>query len=362
MSNDVLFFTAEDLERMARELFRANGSPAREAELMATRLVAANLVGHDSHGVLRIYTYLQWVRDKLVNPGATVSMVRDHGSTVIVDGHNGYGQVAAEATMEIAIERARAHGIAGVGVVNLMHVGRLADYAIQAGKAGMIALISTNVGGTAQSVAPFGGIKGRLATNPFAACFPSASHEPVVFDMATSIVAEGKLRVARDGKLTVDDHLIIDKEGNPTNDPSDFYDGGAILPVGGKKGYKGYLLAFMVEVLAGLLTDGGFVGKEGELGFNNCTFMIVIDVERFRPLDRFKNDIDQMIEHLKNTPSRPGEEVLYPGEVELRSERERRQHGIPLAAETVRKLQAELDRADIPMDLESIAAGAVGRA
>jgi uncharacterized oxidoreductase len=355
MANDVLYFSAENLQHMARQLFQANGSPEGEAEVMASRLVGANLVGHDSHGVLRIYTYLQWVRDKLVNPGAAVRIVRDNGATVIVDGDKGYGQVAAEQTMEIAVERAREHGIAAVGVVNLMHIGRLADYAVQAAEAGMIALISTNAGGAAQSVAPFGGIKARLATNPFAAAFPSADHEPVVFDMATSIVAEGKLRVARDGKVPVEDGLIIDKEGNPTNDPNDLYDGGAILPLGGKKGFKGYLMGFMVEVLAGLLTDGGFVGRDEKPEFNNCTFMIVIDVESFRRLDQFKSEIDRMIDYFKDTPSRPGEEVLYPGEVELRKEQERRQHGIPLAAETVRKLQAELDLVNLDLRLESLA-------
>ena len=348
-------FAPETLESVAYDMFKATGSPEAEARLVASRLVASNLAGHDSHGVLRIYTYMGWTRDGRVKPGAKISIIKDNGATALVDGNWGYGQMAAEQTMAMAIKRARQHGIAAVGVTNLLHVGRLAEYAITAAKAGLIGLVSTSAGGYAQRVAPFGGIAGRIATNPFAASFPSADHEPVYFDIATSTVAEGKLQVARDAGAQMPENIIMDKEGNPTTSPTDFYDGGAILPLGGAKGYKGYLMAFLVEVLAGILTGGGFVGREEDPVFNNCTLMIAIDVEAFRPLAGFKDELDRMIAYLKATPSRPGEEVLYPGEVEVRSEQARRRDGIPLAAETVRKLQKELDILNLPTKLEALA-------
>ena len=352
---DTYYYSPETLEKIGFEMFKASGSPEEEARLISTRLVASNLAGHDSHGVLRLHTYMGWLRKGMIKPGATPAILKDNGATAVVDGHWGYGQVAAEYTMALAIERAHEHGVAAVGVTQLLHVGRLADYAITAAKAGMIALVSTSAGGFAARVAPFGGLAGRIATNPFAVGFPSSEREPVFFDFATATVAEGKLQVARDAGLDVAEGLILDKEGNPTTNPVDFYEGGAILPVGGPKGYKGYLMAFLVEVLAGLLTGGGFVGREEDPVFNNCTFMIVIDVEVFRNLGDFKGEMERLIDHLKATPAHPGDEVLYPGEVEVRNEAQRRRDGIPLAAETVRKIQEELDNLKVPLQMEGLA-------
>lgn len=343
----------DSLERAAFEIFKASGSPEAEARLIASRLLKSNLAGHDSHGVIRIPFYMRLLRDGIIKAGAEVEIVKDNGATVLVDGHWGYGQSAMEQTSHIAIERAQEHGISAVGVTHLLHIGRLADYAITAANAGLIGIVSTSAGGVGQKVTPFGGIAARIATNPFAAAFPGGAYAPVVFDMATSTVAEGKVQVMRDGKLEAPENILIDKEGNPTRNPLDLYEGGAILPVGGAKGYKGYLMAFMVEVLAGLLTGGGFVGKEEDPAFNNCTFMICIDVESFRPLDTFKGEIDRLIDYLKATPARPGEGVLYPGEVEARKEEERRRTGIPLADTTVKNLQQEMDTLGIPIRLEA---------
>jgi len=296
------------------------------------------------------------LRDGLIKPGATPEIVRDRGSTLLVRGHRGYGQVVAEEGMRLAIERARQHGIACVGVYDLLHIGRLADYVITGAKAGMASLIFTATGGSAAIVAPFGGKARRLSTNPFAFAVPSGREFPVVFDMATSVIANGKLRVAKDAAKGVLPGLIIDKEGNPSTNALDVERGGAILPLGGMdKGYKGYLMGFLVEVLGGLLTGGGFQGKEIDPLFSNPSFMIALDVERFRPMGLFKAELDRLIAYLKATPAAPGMEVLAPGEVEERNERERRRLGIALPEQTVRNLQAELDRFGIPMRLQSLA-------
>lgn len=360
---DTHYIDPDILEQATQEIFAASGSPEAEARLIAHRLLLSNLGGHDSHGVIRVSTYMGWLREGKIKPGAKISLLKDAGATAIVDGNWGYGQAAMEQTSQVAIERAKTHGISAVGVTKLMHIGRLADYALNAAKAGQIGLVCTTAGGAGNTVAPFGGIARRIATNPFAAAFPStAARGPVYFDFATSTVAEGKVQVARDAKKAMPDGILMDKSGKPTNNPNDLYEGGAIQPVGGAHGYKGYLLAFMVEVLAGILTGAGYVGQHEKPVFNNSTFMICIDVERLRPRDTFAAELDHLIDYLKATPARPGEGVLYPGELEKQKEAERRRTGIPLADETVKKLQAELDGFKIPIRLAPEAQAPLPRA
>lgn len=355
---DTHYIPPERLRAAARDLCLASGSPEEEADLLAERLVKANLAGHDSHGILRLAMYMQWMRDGIFKPGQKPEIVTDNGATCVVSGNRGYGQVAAEFAMGLAIERARQHGIAGVGTTNLSHVGRLADYAISAARAGMLGMVFTATGGRSVLVAPAGGRSARMSTNPIAVGFPSDRDYPIVFDMATSAYAEGKFRVMQDGGLQSPENLLIDKEGRPTTDPEDFFNGGAILPAGGVNGYKGYLLNFLVEVLGGLLTGGGYMGKEEDPLFNNCTMMIVIDVSRFRDMPVFKEELEGLIGYLKDSPPQEGQEVLYPGELEARREEERLRTGIPLAGRTVQNLQAELDRYGVKVRLTELAQAA----
>lgn len=342
------YFPWERLCGAARDLCLASGSPQAEADLVSTRLLKANLTGHDSHGIIRLAMYMRWMRDGWIEPGRTPEIVKDGGATCLVDGNRGYGQVAADYAMTVAIERAQAHGIAGVGVTNLGHIGRLADYVIRAAQANMVGMLFTSTGGKSSLVAPGGGKTRRMSTNPIAVAFPSDREQPIVFDMATSAYAEGKFRVMVDAGASSPENMIIDKEGHPTTNPADFYDGGAILPAGG---YKGYLLNFMVEALGGLLTGGGYMGKEEDPLFNNCTMMIVIDVARFRDLPGFKEDLEGFVAYLKASPAQPGEEVLHPGELEARREAERLRTGVPLAHKTVQDLQEELDRHGVIINL-----------
>jgi len=147
---------------------------------------------------------------------------------------------------------------------------------------------------------------------------------------------------------------VLDKDGHPTTNPADFYEGGALLPLGGDQGYKGYLLNFMVEALAGVLTGDGFVGRDKQPRFSNCTLMIVIKVDQFRALSGFKGDLEKLIGFMKATPSHEGQEVLYPGEVEERTETELLKTGIPLADKTVEKIQNQLNRYNVPITLTEL--------
>ncbi len=321
---------------------------------MATRLVKADLTGHASHGAIRIPTYMMMLRHDLIRPGATPELMRDNGPTALINGNRCYGQVGAERAMSVAIEKALQHGIAGVGVTNLAHIGRLADYANTASSADCLGLVFTSCGGVSSLVAPFEGLARRMATNPMAISVPSDREYPVVMDMATSVFAEGKLRVMMAAGRSAPEGTLLDKEGKPTTNPADFYAGGALLPLGGAQGYKGYLLNFMVEVLAGLLTGGGYAGGDTKAPFNNCTLMIVIDVRRFRELPLFKSELENMIAFLKDTPVEEGKEVLYPGEKEYRHEQAVLKSGVPLAEQTVEAIQEELDRYEVKIQLADL--------
>jgi len=352
------YFRPNRLEQAVHELCRASGSPEGEASLLAKRLVKSDLTGHPSHGVIRMPMYTRMIRADMIVPGAEPSVALDRGSIAVVDGQRGYGQVAAEYAMGVAIDRGRTHGVASVGVKNLGHIGRLADYAVSAAAAGCIGMVFASGGGGGILVAPFEGSTRRMSTNPMAVAFPSDREYPVVFDMATSVWAEGKFRVLQASGKPAPEGTVIDKEGRPTTNAGDFYAGGAILPLGGKNGYKGYLLNFMVEVLAGLLSGGGYLGRDETPVFTNCTLMVVLDVGRFRALPEFKQELEALIRYLKDSPVREGNEVLWPGEVEARNEAGLMRTGIPLAAKTVEAIQEELDHYKVPIRLADLGQGA----
>ena len=352
--SDTYYFQPDDLSRTAFQVCRASGSPEAEANLVSTRLLKADLTGHPSHGIIRVPMYMAMVRHAWIKPGVRPEFVHDHGPTALIDGNRCYGQIGAERAISVAIGKAQEHGIAGVGVTNLAHIGRLADYANSASSANCLALVFTSCGGVSSLVAPFEGLARRMATNPMALGIPSDREYPVVMDLATSVFAEGKLRVMMAAGTSAPEKSLLDKEGKPTTNPADFYAGGALLPLGGAQGYKGYLLNFLVEVLAGLLTGGGYAGGDDKAPFNNCTLMIVIDVQKFRDLSLFKSELESMIAFLKDTPVEEGKEVLYPGEKELRHEKAVLESGVPLADRTVEAIQKDLDRYDVKTQLADL--------
>jgi len=344
-------FPAGTLSGTARDVLLAAGSPAEEAALVADRLLAANLAGHDSHGIIRLHQYMDMLRAGTLKPGRKAEFVKDSGSTAVLTGLRGFGQTVATEAMKIAIQRAKEHNVAAIGVTDLNHVGRLADYVILAARQGMVAMMWTSTGGFSRIVAPFGAFERRMSTNPFAAALPSDRPAPVVLDFATSAYAEGKFRVMRDAGAHMPPNVLLDKEGRPSTDPNDLYAGGAIRPLGGEQGYKGYLLNFLVEVLGGILTGGGYLGKEANPPLSNCSLMVLLNVAAYRSLPDFKRELEALIAYLKAARSAPGERVLAPGEKEARIEAERSVKGIPLAAATVAGLQWELDHFNIPRTL-----------
>ena len=223
---------------------------------MADHLIEANLMGHDSHGVIRVAPYIELLRSGKWTANRHVEIVTDAGAVVVVDGGQGLGQVIAKEAIELGIERARAHGVAVVGVRNSGHMGRIGAWAEQAAAAGLVSLHFVNTTGFGIQVAPFGGSDRRLSVNPIALGVPRPGKEPLIHDMSTGTIAAGKIRVARNKGELLPEGAIIDNRGRPTRDPEAFFTDppGALTTAAG---HKGYGLALFVEVLAGALTGGG---------------------------------------------------------------------------------------------------------
>jgi uncharacterized oxidoreductase len=330
----------EILHDTGKAIFQAAGAAEEEAQIVMEHLVGANLAGHDSHGVILIPSYINRIKRGHIVPGAPLEIERESSTTAHLNGNWGFGYVVTTRAMEMAIAKAQAHNVAAVTIHLQGHVGRLADYPLMAAKAGMIGMITCDSGRSPKSVVPFGGRAARLGTNPISVAFPSDLEGPIFLDMATSAVAAGKLGVKRNRGEPAPLGWIVDKDGNDTTNVNDFYNGGAILPMGGDQAHKGYVLSFMVETLSGILTSLGF-GIDPQGRHNDGTFISVFNVSAFRPLDEFKRDIEAFVRYLKETPLAAGfTEVLYPGELEHRTAQQRRRDGIFVEEETWNQLMA----------------------
>lgn len=335
-------FTSAELKKVSEDIFLAAGASKDEAGIVSEHLIEANLVGHDSHGVIRIPQYMKLIEDGLLNPGAPLEIENETPATAVVNGNWGFGQVIAQKAMSLAIEKAGKCPIASVGAHNCNHIGRLASYVMMAAEQDMVGMLFVNGCGAAQSVAPWGGTGRRLATNPMAFAFPTGAGESVVLDITSSVVAEGKVRVKRNRGEQTPEGWLIDSEGNPTTNPMDFYGTppGALLPMGGIVGHKGYGLSLVNDILAGALGGAGCSRPNpGRMG--NGAFMVVIDIEKFTPIAEFSERVDALVNHVKTSPTAPGfSEILVPGELEAREKKKRLREGIFVGDETWNQISA----------------------
>ena len=240
---------ARRLQAICEDLFVRAGASKHNALCLAEHLVLANLVGHDSHGVWLIPMYLQGIRKGELAPSADPIIIKEEGAVVLVDGNHTFGQVAVHFATRQAIRKAKANKVALVGVVRLHHTGREGHFAEMAAEANVIAfLFSGGFGPGGWGVAPYGGLERQFGGNPIAMGFPGGAAEPVIVDMATSAVAIGKIAVARDRAAKLPPGAIVDKQGRPSQDPNDFFDGGAALTFAG---HKGSALALAADLLGG---------------------------------------------------------------------------------------------------------------
>jgi uncharacterized oxidoreductase len=328
------------LRRYVAEIFAASGSSEQEAAIVSDHLVDANLVGHDSHGVIRVAKYTEWLAEGLVVANRHAKIVNDLGTLIVVDGGFGYGQVIGREAMDIAAKRARRHGMAALAIRNAGHLGRIGAWPEQLAAAGLVSVHYVNTSGFGILVAPHGGSDRRLSANPIAAGVPVEGHEPLVLDIATSSTAEGKIQVARNKGSSIPSGHLIDGKGQPTTEPASFYADppGAILPFGG---HKGFGLSFFCEVLAGSLTGGGSSHPRNPTARRLVNNMLSLAFEpaAFGDSAMFAADVERLIAWVKaSPPATPSGEVLLPGEPERRIRVEREHSGIPLDAETRRQL------------------------
>lgn len=326
---------AETLHRLTTAAISTLGSPPEEASIIAASLVGANLAGHDSHGIIRLDQYATLVRQGEFSPGAPLTVVSETPAAVLLDGNWNFGQVVAHRAVEIGIRKAREAGAAVVSVRNSHHLGRLGEYVLVPARQGMLCFAAVNNHGRGNLVAPFGGTDGRLSTNPLAFASPGPDH-PILVDMTTSIVAEGKVRLKKNAGERLPEGWILDRHGNPSTDPADLYTTprGAILPFGGPVGHKGYALGVMVDILAGALSGAG-CSHSSTCRLGNAMFFLIVDIERFAGGEVFAQHVLTLRDHLLASPPAPGvERVMLPGEVEFRQEEQRRRDGIEIDEET----------------------------
>ena len=321
---------ASRLVELVTAIMHAAGCNRDEAATIARRLVDSNLVGHDSHGVMRVGKYLDWTRAGWVRPNQTPTVVFESDAIAIVDGNRGFGQVVGEFAGKLGTRKAAKTGVALVGLRNCGHLGRVGDWAELAAAEGQVSLHFLNTSG-AQRVAPFGGSDRRLSTNPITIGVPVAGDEPIIVDMTTSMAAEGKLMVALNRGERVPEGWIIDKHGRSTTEPKDFYDGGALLTVGG---HKGSALSIVTDLLAGAISTGRSSDPEDTVLRNNM-LSIYIAPAVYDTKGVVASEVARFVDWVKaSPPARPDAAVLLPGDVERRTRSERARAGIPLDEKT----------------------------
>lgn len=332
MSSDPdVIVPADGLWALTRRIFELGGWTERDAKLTADHLVAANLTGHDSHGVGLIPRYVRSARLGSVKQGHTLLTVLDAGALLTLDGGLGLGQVVGFDAMNLGIARAREHGVAVMSLRNTHHLGRIGHWGEQAARSGLLSIHFVNVIGRPALVAPWGGRMARLATNPMCIAFPRADSDPIVLDFATSRIAHGKTRVAWKRGLPVAPGHLLDAAGHPTTDASVMWTSplGAMLPLGE---HKGFGLAFMCELLAGALSGAGTIpGRTDWDVIDNNMLTILIDPARLGGAQTFEAEAARLVEWIYATPAAEGfDRVRIPGEPERDMRAKREAEGIPI--------------------------------
>lgn len=322
----------------AAAVYQSAGVPPDDARLVADTLVQADLWGHQSHGVLRLGWYLDRLHNKVMKPVTTPEFVVDAGAIALIEGHDGVGHVLTALAAREAIKRAKAHGVAAVGVRLSNHFGTCMYYTLMGARAGCVMLLTTNGG---PAMAPWGGRQKIIGTNPWSVAAPAGRRPPFVVDMAATGVARGKIYLARNKGLPIPLGWAINSAGEPTTDPEEAIDG-IILPMAE---HKGYAIAAMVDMLSGVLTGSGFLSavhspyKTAEK--SNCGHLLIaLNIEAFRPLAEFNARMEQFVTEIKAVPLAKGfDEVFYPGEIEARNDARNRKEGIQLPEDTLADLK-----------------------
>jgi uncharacterized oxidoreductase len=303
-------------------------------------------MGLDSHGIMRVSEYVVWALSGQIKPGALTQVVHETATTALVDCGFNFGQVSATRLVAIAAAKASTAGTACVVSRNCNHVGRLGAWPQKLAEQGLFALAFANSTRQGHWVVPWGGREGRLATNPLAYAVPTGG-QPIVMDMSTAAIAEGKIRVLLHQGISLPAGTVIDSAGRPTTDPAEFYGPphGWILPFGSDAGYKGFGLSLLVEILGGVLA--GYASSDNNAHMNGMC-LLAIDPDKFCGRRRFQELMDDLSAYMTSaTPRDEQSEVVMPGALDFRSRERRLATGIPVPDETWRKIAAVAERLNV---------------
>ena len=333
--------TSDELTKICLSVFDKLNIPESEAEIVTRSMVDANLVGHDSHGVIHLPKYVKEIKEGLIVPAASIDTIQESASISVLDGNWGFGPVIATHAVKLAIQKARQTDVSTVTVSKCNEIGRLGGYVCLAAEADMIGILMVNDHGGGTCVAPYGGTEGRLSTNPIACAVPIDTQNPIVLDMSTSVVASGKIRVKQRLNEPAPEGWLIKADGKSTTDVEDFYrePPASILPFGGIAAHKGFGLSVIVDILAGALSDAGCsINKDARVG--NGLFVLVINIARFRKFSGFSAEIERFVDYLKSAKTAEGVDTIQmPGERGWHEKQKRERDGIPIDEETWRQIQ-----------------------
>lgn len=338
-----MLIAVDRLLALVSEIFAAAGCSADEGQRVANGLVDANLTGHDSHGVVRVARYVDWLRSGEVEAGRSIEILSEAGALSVVDGHYGFGATVGREAVEHGIRRALDGGTSIVALRHAGHLGRIGQWAELALASGLVSIHFVNVAGSVL-VAPFGGVDRRFSTAPIAFGFPVAGEPPVVLDFATSAVAEGKVLVASNGGKAVPPGSLIAPDGQLSTDPATLYGPlgdtpdrdhrngqGAIRAMGD---HKGSGLALMCELLGGVLVGSGTSGPDKQR-FSNGMVSIYLSPAAFGSADEMAREAQKFVGYVRSSrPATAGQDVLIPGDPERRTREQRTADGIPLPGGT----------------------------
>ncbi len=355
----------EPLKGFAREVFIKLGMPPEDAEAEVSELIWANLRGVDSHGVLLIPIYMEWVEGGVMNPTPNIQVIKETPATLYVEADRAFGPVVTVFAVKRALEKAKQAGVCWAAIRNTTHQGAMGYYTLMAAEQDMAGMIWVC---NPPNMAPFGAKAAGIHNSPIAITVPAKRHQPLILDMATSVAAAGKITLALDKGIPIPQGWAIDKEGKPTTDPKEV---GTLLPFGGAKGSG---LSMMFECLSSVMMGNPMLGpalfgrqpglplkvkKEKAIGVSpghsrvphiqNSVF-IAVDISQFTDLEEYKENIDEMIDGIKALPKADGfDEILVPGEPEYRTYLDRSENGIPLPERTVQNLRGVAERLGVKL-------------
>ncbi|UFJ38924.1 Ldh family oxidoreductase [Brevibacillus humidisoli] len=339
-------FDAAELQLFCRQVFERLNVDFDSASIAADAIIRANLEGIDSHGISRLAIYAKRLQEKRINPNPHIKVVKRGAGVLLVDGDNGLGQVVAARAVEEGMVLVKETGVAAIAVKGSNHFGTASYFCQLASSRHLIAIAFTN---SPPGIPPWGGVKPFFGTNPIAFGFPTGTDRPVMVDLSTSVVARGKIILAAKQGEAIPAGWAIDERGEMTEDPQDALRG-AVLPVGGPKGYA---LALAIELLTGVLSGAAYgphvnaIYDDDASAANVGHFFILLDIEKFMPVQRYTQLMQTFLEEVKSVPRAAGvEEILYPGERRAREYEARLTEGIRLSTEVdqeLRQLAADLD-------------------